>query len=374
MGETLQGDTVTASLDPVRINEANVVQADVLATNGVIHAIDSVLLPPAKPTQSIVELAVENDDLNTLVQALTAADLVDTLSGDGPFTVFAPTNAAFAALPEGTLESLLLPENKDQLTDILLYHVLASQVLSTDLTDGLKAETLQGDTVTASLDPVRINDANVLTPDVLATNGVVHVIDAVLLPPAKPTQSIVELAVENDDLNTLVQALTAADLVDTLNGDGPFTVFAPTDAAFAALPEGTLESLLLSENKDQLTDILLYHVASGKVLSTDLTTGQKIPTLEGGTLDVSIAASKSAFSSLRAFADIPDIGTTATVMINGATVVTADVEATNGVVHIIDAVLLPEAEDDDRNNGAAQGSTVGLAMAVTTTLAVAALL
>ena len=137
--------------------------ADVLATNGVIHVIDSVLLPPADdtPTQSIVELAVATPSLSTLVAALTAADLVDTLSGEGPFTVFAPTNDAFAALPEGTLDSLLLPENKDQLISILTYHVISGTVLSSDLTDGLEATTLQGGTVTARLDPVRINDAAV---------------------------------------------------------------------------------------------------------------------------------------------------------------------------------------------------------------------
>lgn len=140
---------------------------------------------PAPTTEelNIVETAVATDDLSTLVAAVTAADLVGTLSGAGPFTVFAPTNAAFEALPAGTLDNLLLPENKDQLVNILTYHVVPGAVVSSALTDGMEVTTVQGGTLTIALgDQVLINDATVVQADVEASNGVVHIIDKVLLP------------------------------------------------------------------------------------------------------------------------------------------------------------------------------------------------
>ncbi len=135
--------------------------------------------------KNIVELAVGTDALSTLVTAVKAGGLVETLSGDGPFTVFAPTNDAFAALPEGTLASLLKPENKDQLVAVLTYHVVAGNVKSTDLSDGMKAKTVQGEEVTVDLSSgAKINGATVVNADIMASNGVVHVIDQVILPPS----------------------------------------------------------------------------------------------------------------------------------------------------------------------------------------------
>lgn len=135
--------------------------------------------------KNIVELAVGTEDLSTLVAAVKAADLVSTLSSEGPFTVFAPTNAAFEALPAGTLESLLKPENKDQLVAILTYHVVGAKVMSTDLKNGQKAKTVQGEEITVDLsNGVKISGANVTAADVKASNGVVHIIDKVILPPS----------------------------------------------------------------------------------------------------------------------------------------------------------------------------------------------
>lgn len=132
----------------------------------------------------IVDTAVANGSFKTLVAAVQAAGLVDTLKGTGPFTVFAPTDAAFAALPAGTVEDLLKPENKDKLTAVLTYHVVAGKVMSTDLKDGMKAKTVQGSEVTFDLDGgAKVNDATVVTADVSADNGVIHVIDKVILPP-----------------------------------------------------------------------------------------------------------------------------------------------------------------------------------------------
>ena len=137
--------------------------------------------------KTIVELAVETDILSTLVAAVKAGELVDVLNGEGPFTVFAPTNDAFAALPEGTVENLLKPENKDQLVAILTYHVIPSKVMSTDLSNGMKAETVNGAKIKVGINngTVKINGATVIKADISASNGVVHVIDQVILPPSK---------------------------------------------------------------------------------------------------------------------------------------------------------------------------------------------
>lgn len=139
------------------------------------------------PAEDIVTLAVNTDFLSTLVAAVKAGDLVGVLQGDGPFTVFAPTNEAFAALPEGTLETLLKPENKEMLVSILTYHVVAGKVMSTDLSNGMTANTVNGQAITISIDGngVKVNNASVVTADINASNGVVHVIDKVILPPSK---------------------------------------------------------------------------------------------------------------------------------------------------------------------------------------------
>lgn len=134
-------------------------------------------------SKDIVDTAVDAGSFTTLVAAVQAAGLVDTLKGDGPFTVFAPTDEAFAALPEGTVESLLLPENKDKLVAILTYHVAAGKVMSTDLSNEMMAKTVQGGDVTIMTeDGVTVNGANVVSADIEASNGVIHVIDAVILP------------------------------------------------------------------------------------------------------------------------------------------------------------------------------------------------
>merc|ERR1740133_647338 len=277
-------------------------------------------------SNSIVDLAVATPDHSTLVTALKAADLVGTLSSKGPFTVFAPTNEAFAALPAGVLANLLKPENKAQLVDILTYHVASGDVHAKDLHDMEMIKTVEGKSVTARISgsSVYINSAKVVTADVDASNGVVHIIDSVLMPgdaPKPAGKTIVDLAVATPDLSTLVAALKAADLVDTLSGKGPFTVFAPTNEAFAALPAGVLANLLKPENKAQLVDILTYHVASGDVQSKDLTDMEMIKTVEGKDVQARVSNKD--------------------ILINSAKVTAADNEASNGVVHIIDAVLMP---------------------------------
>ena len=284
---------------------------------------------PEPMLSDIVDTAVADGRFTTLVAAVQAAELVDTLKGEGPFTVFAPTDDAFAALPEGTLDSLLLPENKQALTDILLYHVVSGKVMAADVTALTSATTVLGKDVTVKVDMgnVYINDAQVIITDIATSNGVIHVIDAVLLPPAdeaamEEKNTIVDIAVADGRFTTLVAALTAADLVETLSGEGPFTVFAPTDDAFAALPAGTLDTLLLPESKQALTDILLYHVVSGKVMAADVVTLSGATTVLGKDVTITVKDGK--------------------VFLNDTVqVIITDIEASNGVIHVIDAVLLP---------------------------------
>jgi transforming growth factor-beta-induced protein len=293
--------------------------------------------PTAVPTEepaarNIVEIAAEDGRFTTLVAAVQAAGLAETLSGEGPFTVFAPTDDAFAALPEGTLDSLLLPENKQQLTDILLYHVVPGKVMAEDAIalDGQMADTaLEGKQIAIKEDmgSVYLNEnARVIITDIEASNGVIHVIDSVILPPSEDTaletSDIVDTAINDGRFNTLVAAVQAADLVDTLKGEGPFTVFAPTDNAFAALPEGTLDTLLMPENKQQLTDILLYHVVPGKVMAADVVDLTSAPTVLGKDAAVKVEDGR--------------------VFLNdNVEIIITDIETSNGVIHVIDSVLLP---------------------------------
>lgn len=261
-------------------------------------------------TPNIVELAIADGRFTTLAKALTDADLVTALQGEGPFTVFAPTDAAFAALGAETLNSL----TTEQLATILKYHVVPAQVLSTDLEAG-PVTTLSGfSAFVSTTDGAMINGANVTTADVRGSNGVIHVIDKVLLPP-----DVVEAAQLAGSFTSLVATVTEANLVDTLKTTEDITVFAPTDAAFAELGQETVDGLTVA----QLTDVLTYHVVPQRVLSTELMAGMVPTLLSGEELTISL---------------------TDGVMVNDANVVIADVVATNGVIHVIDKVLLPPAD------------------------------
>ncbi len=324
MVTTMLGADVTITImdGSVMVNGATVTSADITADNGVVHVIDAVLLPPAPETTTVVDIIVDSEDHTLLEAAVGAADLVEALSGEGPFTVFAPTDAAITALVEAleiTAEDLLALEG---LGDILLYHVVNATALSTDLSDGQMVTTMLGEDVTITImdGTVMVNDATVTVADITADNGVVHVIDAVLLPPTpEVTPTVAEIIANSPDHTVLAAVLDSTDLDVALSGTGPFTVFAPTDAAFDAVDPMTLLSLLL--DNDALAAVLTYHVAGDSVMSTDLSDGQVITTLNGGDVTVTI-----------------DGGS---VMINNAMVIVADLVGSNGVVHVIDAVLLP---------------------------------
>jgi uncharacterized surface protein with fasciclin (FAS1) repeats len=305
----------------------------------------------------IVDTAIAAGQFTTLVTALQAADLVSALQGEGPFTVFAPTDEAFANLPAGALDSLLA--DTEALSKVLLYHVLPGKVMAAQVADGVTAETLEGSPVTFSVmdGAAKINDATIVTTDIEAANGVIHVIDAVILPPsgeAAPAEGapaaldVVDTAAAAGQFSTLLAAAEAAGLVDALKGAGPFTVFAPTDEAFAKLPAETLQALLADPTA--LGDILLYHVLPGKVMAADVADGLMAQTLQGAAVNFSIMDGVA--------------------KINDATITATDVEATNGVIHVIDTVILPPATEEGaaaptegEAPAAASGDIVDTAMA-----------
>jgi uncharacterized surface protein with fasciclin (FAS1) repeats len=274
----------------------------------------------APATGDIVQTAIGAGSFKTLVAAVQAAGLVETLKGEGPFTVFAPTDEAFAKLPEGTVESLLKPENIETLRAILKYHVVPGKVGAEKVVGLTDATTVNGQRIDIAVKDgkVKVDDANVVKTDIWTTNGVIHVIDRVILP---ETKSIVEVADAAGSFSTLLTAAKAAGLAGVLSEGGPFTVFAPTDEAFQALGMNTITDLLKPENKGKLADILKFHVVSGRVYADQAIKAGAAETLQGGS--VKIAQQGDA------------------VTVNGAGVAQADIEAGNGVIHVIDKVLLP---------------------------------
>ncbi len=353
----------------------------------------------------IVDTAIAAGDFTTLVDLVQAAGLEETLRSEGPFTVFAPTDEAFAAVPAETLDALAA--DPAALQSVLLYHVVPGRLVRALISDGKEVATAQGENVIFSfVDGVKkVNDATLVGKDIQASNGVIHVIDSVLLPPsmgggataaadgdaaaseeaaagesaaatetmtdtvsaeateamtdtvsaeateamtdtvsAEATEAmtetvateeaaaeapaemadIVDTAVAAGSFNTLVAAVQAAGLVDALKGEGPFTVFAPTDDAFAKLPQETIDALLADPTGD-LTQILLYHVVPGKVMAADLSDGLEADTLQGKPVTFTLS----------------DGG----AKVNDANIIATDIETSNGVIHVIDSVILPPADE-----------------------------
>jgi uncharacterized surface protein with fasciclin (FAS1) repeats len=285
--------------------------------------------PPPTPVGNVVQVAQGNPDFSILVEAVTAADLGTTLSGPGSFTVFAPTNAAFAALLTelGVTKAALLA-NKPLLTSVLTYHVLSSRVFKAGIPFGAHITTVEGGffKIEESGSAVVITDArnrssNIVATDIRANNGIIHAVDKVLLPGDK---NIVQTASGLPDFSILVEAVVAANLGGTLSGPGPFTVFAPTNAAFAALLTelGISKAALLADTA-LLTKVLTYHVVPDVVLKAEVPTGAPITTVQGETFSVS-----TAFAITDKRARVSNITAT-------------DVLTSNGVIHVIDKVILP---------------------------------
>jgi transforming growth factor-beta-induced protein len=310
--------------------------------------------------QSIVDVAAGNEDFSTLVAAVQAAGLVEVLDTTGPYTVFAPTNEAFAAAIEalGTTPEELLA-NTDLLTQVLLYHVVPGTFLAEDVAgalamssememDGFAIATANGQAATISTDgtSIFVDDATIVATDVLADNGVIHVIDAVILPELAtedpeaeateeptmetPAGTIPEVAAAAGGFATLLAAAEAAGLVDALTNGGPYTVFAPNDEAFAAtLSELGLTAEAVLADTELLTAILTYHVVPFPYYAEDVVAldGAYVGTLlPGQAIAISVDEDGNAFA-------------------NDAQIIAVDVTATNGVIHVIDGVLIPAADD-----------------------------
>ncbi len=272
---------------------------------------------PASVVQpTIAELAATTPQLSTLAAALDAAGLTSTLAGEGPFTVFAPVDPAFQALGQERIGRLLAAENRALLTKVLTYHVVPGEILASDLRDGAMVASAEGSPLTFDLSgEARVNGVRIIGTDIRASNGVIHLIEGVLT----DNLDIVDVATV-EGFDALVGAVRAAGLEETLrtdNGGAGFTVFAPTNGAFAAVGQ-------VPSDPGVLSSILLYHGVGAEVFSTDLSDGQVVTTLQGGTFTVNLTG-----------------GVTLMGAQNDARVVATDVAASNGVIHVIDAVLLP---------------------------------
>lgn len=281
--------------------------------------------------ENIVETAQSAGTFQTLVKAAVAAGLGDVLQSPGPFTVLAPTDEAFAKLPEGALNALI--NDKEKLASVLKYHVIAGNVLAKDVVKLSKAKTVQGGSVAISVSDsgVRINNAKVLKTDIRCSNGVIHVIDTVLMPecsqecPAEKRsvvekkKSIVQTAIDAGSFNTLVQAVKAAGLADALSGNENLTVFAPTDKAFAKIPKEDLAALLA--DKEKLKAVLTYHVVPGRLLAKAVVERSNAKSLQGQEIGIAVTGKG--------------------VKVNNANVLKTDILCSNGVIHVIDSVLIP---------------------------------
>ena len=289
----------------------------------------------------IVSAALADGRFGILAKALTEAKLVGTLQGKGPFTVFAPTDDAFKKLPKGTVETLLKPENSSKLQAVLTYHVVAGSIDLASALSAAEAKTVQGSPVEIAFSEgrVRVNDAAIVNADVQCSNGVIHVIDSVILPPeeAKPSNDIASVAKRAGNFTTLLAAVDAVGLTDALTSDQNVTILAPTDAAFAALPKGTVEELLKSENRDKLMAILSLHAIPGKVSAVDALNVGVAKSLGGGSCEVSVVDGL--------------------LKVNGATIVKTDIKCDNGTIHVIDAVILSGSKRDESKTASTNDKT-----------------
>ena len=331
---TLNGSDITVTINNgVFINgTSQVIVADVVASNGVVHVVNEVLSPAAPQQFTIWDVIQNSPDHTTLEAVVGLAGLDGALDSPGAFTVFAPTDAAFALVPQPIIDALIA-DPSGILTFILTYHVVPSVALSTDLADGQVITTLSGVDVNVSIvnGSVFINHAQVIVADIVTDNGVVHVIDAVIAP-GIIANNVWEI-IQGSPVHTILETgVGAAGLDGTLQNDYFFTVFAPTDAAFGALPAGTIESLIA--NPTALTNVLLYHAVGSEVPANSLVDGQNIEMLQGDNTTITLAMGGA--------------------MINNANIVAADLNAWNGIIHVIDAVLLPPASINDILNSAVQ--------------------
>lgn len=315
--KTLEGGTITiaANAKGVAVNDATVLQTDIVGRNGIVHLIDRVLIPAP---DDILETARNAGKFRLLLKALEVTGLDDALAADGPFTVFAPTDEAFTKLGKGTLEELLNDRNK--LAEILKFHVIPGSFTKDELLNEKIPNNLSGKRLrfsAAAGNGISVNGTKVARADIKVANGVIHIIESVLLP--AEAANIVTTAEKAGQFGTLLKALEAAGLTETLQGDGPFTVLAPTDDAFARLGDQAIEAFL--SDKEKLADLLKLHVIPGKIKAQDLAAGKGLKTLQGQTLRSSIVKGG--------------------LVIDESRLVDTDIDGGNGIIHVIDRVLIP---------------------------------
>ena len=326
--QTAGGDSVfvTRNSSGVFVNGIKVIQADMSATNGVIHLLSKALIPPAG---NIVEVAQATPDFSYLVAAVLrastgATNVAEILSSAGPFTLFAPTNSAFIDAGFATIDDINAAD-PDVLASILTYHVVAGRVFSSDLTNDATPATANGQNVTIGVSAsgatvkgkANSEASNITAANIMARNGVVHVIDKVLLPPGSITSQVVATSA----LSLLEAAVVKAELASTLDGAGPFTVFAPTDDAF--IQSGITSSTIESKTKLELQSLLLYHVLPAQVMAADVPAGPNAKVITAGGDSVFVTSNSSG------------------VYVNGISVIQADIEASNGVIHLLSKALIP---------------------------------
>jgi transforming growth factor-beta-induced protein len=270
---------------------------------------------------SIAAVAQAAGGFETLLAAATTGGLADALATNGPFTVFAPVDAAFAELPQAAVNNLMQPENRDTLASLLQHHVVAGRIDAAGVVEASELETLAGTRLNVEVegDQVRVGGVRVLQTDIGADNGTIHVVEQVMFPAG--FACIATVAQRAGQFDTLLAAAEAAGLKDALSVQGPFTVFAPTDEAFAALPEGTVENLLQPENRAELERLLQHHIVSGRLPADEVLASESLETLAGTTLQVTLNGEQA--------------------QIGGADIKATNVMAGNGVIHVIDAVLIP---------------------------------
>lgn len=317
-------------LDPAKVRRVGLLLADKKAGSFELKVDWIRAYSSESPSETIVGKALADGRFGTLAAALKAAGLVDVLNGEGPLTVFAPTDEAFAKLPKGTVEDLLKPENQEKLKSVLTYHVSPGKTLLGTALESGNADTIQGEALAISFADGRVlvNESPVLNADIECSNGVIHVVESVLLPPSpEVSNDLLGVATKAGVFKTLLAAVKAADLEEALTGEGPLTILAPTDDAFAALPKGTVESLLEPKNRDRLISILSYHAIVGGVSAGDALNASTAKTLNGKTVKFSVQ--------------------NGTLKVNGATIRKTDIKCDNGVVHVIDKVLLPAASNSE---------------------------
>lgn len=289
----------------------------------------SMIKPSATPTApmanyaegTLLATAAKDGKFNTFVKAVEITGLTHELTGAGPYTIFAPTDEAFAKLGQEKLEKIMLPENRGMLKRVLMYHVVSGNVMAADVSKMTYGTTLNGQRFTVNAkNGVMVDNSKVVTPDIKCSNGVLHVLDSVMMP---ETKNVLEVAQASGKFNTFYKAVEAAGMNSTLESDGPFTILAPTDEAFAKLPAGTLENLLKPANKAQLVSLLGYHVIPTRVFADQAFKTTTFKTVQG--TDVKFSNANN------------------TPMVNNAKITGADIDANNGVIHVIDTVIMPAA-------------------------------